>query len=189
MRRTIAFILAVAVVIVMFSGCSKIRYAADYPITIGEKKKDVNGEWSVEKCVKDDLLYLYVKRNKHDKDPLDYIDILVYDNAYEARKAYDKQYEFSKEKGDKTVWEEGENWFTGGNPQQLFGYETTTIYCVEDNVLICTVIYQADEAQNIPFVPIERVDKSIDRATLKPYVIENAAYIRKTVLKDVLGYK
>ena len=60
MRRTIAFILAVAAVIVMFSGCSKIRYAADYPITIGEKKKDVNGEWSVEKCVKDDLLYLYV---------------------------------------------------------------------------------------------------------------------------------
>ena len=189
MKRTFAFILAIAAVFVMFSGCSKKRYAADYPITIGEKKTDDNGAWSVEKCVKDDLLYLYVSRHKHDKDPLDYIDIFVYDNAYEAHKAYDKQYEFSKEKGDKTVWEEGENWFAGGNPQQLFGYKTTTLYCIEDNVLISTVIYQADEAQNIPFVPIEHVDKSIDRAMLKPYVIENASYIRNTVLKDVLGYK
>ena len=189
MRRTVAFILAVAAVFVMLSGCSKTRYAADYPITIGEKKTGVNGEWSVEKCVKDDLLYLYVSRHKYDKDPLDYIDIMVYDNAYEARKAYDKQYEFSKEKGDKAVWEEGENWFTGGNPPQLFGYKTTTIYCVKDNVMITTVIYQSDEAQNIPFVPIERVDNTIDRATLKPYVIENASYIRNIVMKDVLGYK
>lgn len=189
MRRTVALMLVLTVVFVMLSGCSKTKYAADYPITIGEKKTEVNGEWTVEKCVKDDLLYLYVRRNKKDKDPLNYIDIQVYDNAYEAHKAYDKQYEFSKEKCDKTVWEEGENWFTGGNPQQLFGYDTTTIYCVNDNVLIITVIYQSDEAQNIPFVPIERVDKSIDRATLKPYVIENASYIRNTVMKDVLGYK
>ena len=101
---------------------------------------------------------------------------------------YDKEYDFYKNYGDKSMWMEGAYWFTGA-PEIEFGNKTQTMYCIEDNVLLSAVIYQSDEpGEFIPTVPIPPLDQSIDRSTLKPYIIENAATIRKTVIRDVLGY-
>lgn len=188
MRKAIALILAAAMVMCSLTACRKINYATDYPITVGEKKSDINGNWSVKKIVKDGVLYLAVNRNGFDKDPLDYIGIWVYDSYEDARKVYDKEYDFYKNYGDKSMWMEGAYWFTG-SPETGFGYKTQTMYCIEDNVLLSTVIYQSDEpGEFIPTVPIPPLDQSIDRSILKPYIIENAATIRKTVIRDVLGY-
>ena len=188
MRKVIAFILAAAMAMCSLTACSKTKYATEYPITVGEKKSDINGNWSVKKLVKDGILYLAVNRNGFDKDPLDYIGIWVYDSYEDARKVYDKEYDFYKNYGDKSMWMEGAYWFTG-SPEIEFGNKTQTMYCIEDNVLLSAAIYQSDEpGEFIPTVPIPPLDQSIDRSILKPYIIENAATIRKTVIRDVLGY-
>lgn len=188
MRKVVAFILTAAMTMCVLTACSKIRYATDYPITVGEQKTGINGNWSVKKIVKDNILYLAVNRNGSDKDPLNYIGIWVYDSSKDARKVYNKQYSFSKDFGDKDAWQEGGNWFIGGSPAIYFGYKTSTMYCIEKNVIISAVIDQSDEYVNVPYVPVEPVDKSIDRSILKPYIIENSAKIRKTAMRDVLGY-
>ena len=194
MRRTVALILIVIFALGMLSGCkadeNKVKYASDYPLSVDEKITNVNGKWAVRKCAKDGITYLSVSRYKYDKDPLDYVNIWVYDTAEDARKEYDKQYKFYKNNGAKDVWDEGKNWFTGGNLEISFGYKYTYVYCIKDNVLLSAVTGETEDPGGfIPQVPITPIDKSIDRSTLKPYVIENANTIKNTVMKDVLGYK
>ena len=64
------------------------------------------------------------------------------------------------------------------------------VYYIKDNVLLSAVTSETEDPGGfIPQVPITPIDKSIDRSTLKPYIIENANTIKNTVMKDVLGYK
>lgn len=119
MRKVVAFILTAAMAMCVLTACSKIRYATDYPITVGEQKTGINGNWSVKKIVKDNILYLAVNRNGSDKDPLNYIGIWVYDSSKDARRVYNKQYSFSKDFGDKDAWQEGGNWFIGAALQYI----------------------------------------------------------------------
>ena len=194
MRRTVALILIVIFALGMLSGCkageNKVKYASDYPLSVDEKITNVNGKWSVKKCAKDGITYLSVSRYKYDKDPLDYVSIWVYDSAEDAKKVYDKEYNIYKTVGAKDVWDEGDGWFTGGNLEVSFGYKYTYVYCIKDNVLLSAVTGETEDPGGfIPQVPMTPIDKSIDRSTLKPYVIENANTIKNTVMKDVLGYK
>lgn len=177
---------ALLLILVMLTSCETPKYASDYPLEKGQVKEHVHGDWTVSKSESGTTEHLSVSRHKEtDKDLMDCIVVEVFDTPEDAEKEYQLEYKIRKE-GDQTCWDEGESWFKGEAPF-AFGYIDTSVFCIEDNVVIRAALSER-LSENQPYVPMEPMDTSIDRSGLKDYVIDNASGIRETVLEDVLGY-
>jgi hypothetical protein len=190
MRRSklLSFVRSAALLLtfVMLTSCETPKYASDYPLEKGQVKEHVHGDWTVSKQNSGTTEHLSVSRHKEtDKDLMDCIVVEVFDTPEDAEKEYQLEYSIRKD-GDQTYWEEGKNWFKG-EPPVAFGYYTTSVFCLEDNVVIRAALSER-LSENQPYVPMEPMDTSVDRSGLKDYVIDNASGIRETVLEDVLGY-
>lgn len=177
---------ALLLTLVLLTSCETPKYASDYPLEKGQVKKNVNGDWTVSKPNSGRPMHLCVSRHKEtERDYMDCIVVEVFDTPEDAEKEYQLEYSIRKD-GDQTYWEEGKNWFKG-EPSVAFGYYTTSVFCLEDNVVISADLSERS-AEYQPYVPLEPMDTSVDRSGLMDYVIDNASDIRETVLEDVLGY-
>lgn len=168
------------------------QYVSDFPIANGQTLHRVNGKWSVQKKKTDGVELLYIWNPGIKEDELEYLNFTVFNDADDARSAYEGMYEiYSEYSGGHGSWgwDEGTNWFTSEEPGVCDASIVQIIY-LEDNIIIAADIEVSGEwgmpVETEETTETTAIQNVFDRSTLKEYVIENAADIRSVVLNVIL---
>ena len=168
------------------------KYASDYHLMI-DNKAHVMNRWVIQKNKDhgDESLEIWNPSRKNDE--LDYMEFFVYDDAEDAREAYDRLYEMHKEYN--YGWEDHDNYFISGIPGvcdaeiiEMFYLEENIIIVTEVAVIDCwgTWIDETEPTVTETFDTTDPAGGAYDRSLLENYIVEHADDIREYVLEEIL---
>lgn len=168
------------------------KYASDYHLMI-DTKAHVMNRWVIQKNKDhgDESLEIWNPSRKNDE--LDYMEFFVYDDAEDAREAYDRLYEMHKEYN--YGWEDHDNYFISGIPGvcdaeiiEMFYLEENIIIVTEVAVIDCwaTWIDETEPTVTETFDTTDPAGGAYDRSLLENYIVEHADDIREYVLEEIL---
>lgn len=168
------------------------KYASDYHLMI-DTKVHVMNRWVIQKNKDhgDESLEIWNPSRKNDE--LDYMKFFVYDDAEDAREAYDRLYEMHKEYN--YGWEDHDNYFISGIPGvcdaeiiEMFYLEENIIIVTEVAVIDCwgTWIDETEPTVTETFDTTDPAGGAYDRSLLENYIVEYADDIREYVLEEIL---
>lgn len=161
---------------------SNKKYAAECGLERGEHQ--LFGTYDVNRCVEESRFdYLRITNWYPENEKRDYISYLVFNSSKDAKKYFSERYNSYVDCN--AIFEDREkNWFIVEEP--VVDAEITTIYYLEDNVIIYTAVkyisYETgsgnDESSNTTL--------SFRESELKDYILDNASDLREYVLTEIL---
>ena len=116
---------------------------------------------------------------------MEYLSFWVFDSEEDAKAAYKKHYDRSKEYDNGRFWEEGDNWFLSEEPDVMDASIVWMNYR-EGNVIIYSHLgsvstFGKEKDSDTPSDP----DK-LDTSTLMDYVLGNSTDIRSYVIDVIM---
>ena len=163
------------------------RYATDYPIEVKELKKDFLDDWNIWKRQENGVTFLQISNSGfHGRETeMEYLSFWVFDSEEDAKAAYKKHYDRSKEYDNGRFWEEGDNWFLSEEPDVMDASIVWMNYR-EGNVIIYSHLgsvstFGKEKDSDTPSDP----DK-LDTSTLMDYVLGNSTDIRSYVIDVIM---